>query len=646
LATGPLAEWASSGIAPRPVLTPEIAPKAESEPAVAEEETPVSIPKSKQTRTGNFNQLSRKKRQPEHVPQAAEEDLQSWFWRWKWALLVGFFVITLLSMGAFVLFVSLSDRRDHFGSDNSNNDLGLPRSSESSLPWPKSGIPSTVEPTKPEETFYDSEQAKKNNTNSANATALKSPKSPSEGKQLTASTNSIQTSAPPQSTISPTQSAPKYNSNVVQTTNNATATATVLPIAKNLNLPDAFPKGDVFIIVKDKAFIGDLTLSHDLSAVLSKLCATDTPFSLVRSTSPGTSSPPVGPFKPIRDGEGTFKLQTDKSRSGFLVINGNKLSFQSTDPDETYIVVFEDNDKTVSLLISDQNSLSSRLTLPRSLLDKEPQDKPTSILLSDPLKKLISSWHVANPEGEDYSLSLQITSGRSIKFISDDPFSQSWKESVDEAAGQLQDARSTEDKLKTPKSQSDKLEKISFPDVNSSTLTLSPGTLSMSGFLSQADPKDKDPLLIQYAKAVVQSLSCGYSNDIKFTCIPDPDKQSPASWKKWLGDQEGAVTAQTKSQSKDLPQSQQDSLNKSVAAFQKDWEQNFITNSDLADLLSIASSSIPSVQNVAAQWQAAEQTIKSVDANSHFDLKDIDSIAIIGTSNKPANTVSLIVFKD
>ncbi len=605
--TGPLAEWASTGIAPKPVLSPEIAPAAETQPAETEEIAAVSVPKSRQPRTDTVSQVSRKKRQPEYIAEEREEDWQSWFWKWKLVILAGLAVIALAAgMGVSMLVTMLNRPNQDSGIILSGPDLSQRQ------------IPST--------NMANSVPGKNTTSNPF--------QSPLSDKSSTP-TNSLSNLAPLPANSTSSSVVVKSPSNV-ETKTNAPPIVPVLPVLRDETAAsishalDTLPQGEVFLILKDQSNLDTTPLPNDLTT---KLVAWKDACHYSISTS-GFS--PTGTSKPVSS-QDQFVLSVSRDRHAYYSTQGIRIENQGID--ETFYICFTNGAVTISVIIVNPSNAAKMYHLSKSLV----QLGADNVSINKSLADYFSKWHIYDPNLKPLQLRLQMAPNKGVH---SDAFTISWKDSLADAQTDLakQNAREQNDEknIKIKK----EIDAISFSDVPP-PLIVDDKVKTMLNFITggTANSNPKYPLLVVYANELLKSLSTQHGDFRSNHNLPTTT--DAAAVKTWLSDVSSAIQKDLEAQGAGFPEEDSSKLKTSIDTLCSDWKKHFVDSPNLADLLKITADSVDSVINAANDLATVNQQIEKDKAAAQPILPgDIQSVAIVMASQDTDPGTPLVLFDD
>jgi hypothetical protein len=558
-ATGPAAEWASTGIAPKPVLNREITPTTENQPAATEEIASTSIPKSKQKRTVNVSQASRKKIQPEYIQEETEENWQSWFWRWKWVVFVGLAVIAMAIGMAVAMLTAprIVSSGDQPGQEHPNRPT----------PATTASVP----------TF--------------NIQPQNQLQSPLPDKPLVVATNSAPVRTTPPTNLTATQTPLKDGSGTSATANSTTTTPASgqpnQPVAAPApKVPESFPKGTVYILLRNADTVDLTPIPPSLDAI----------FKAFKNTADYSAS-----TTGFQDLSKCFCILIP-SEDGFVLKLGNKEIAKyasgslSASPETLYLSAQKGNE-TVSVMINSVSNTNVLFHLPKALLDLSADD----ISANNDLKKRLSQFFVYNVlplssgnDAERMRLDLQfiITTNKGKSYHPDSGgYTISWAQAVQKAKEDLAHDQATLTNDQMGVGIEAEIGNVTFSSVNAPLTMKNNDVKDFATFLKTpgiSNTDSKEPLLVQYAKRILTSLS---TTEMTGNLNLSFDPPASNDWASWL-----------KKVPQDLPQKllpdpvgihddQKDAFNSSVKSFCNAWTTTF-TSPDSTKLLTLPSKSI------------------------------------------------------
>jgi hypothetical protein len=591
-ATGPLAEWAATGIAPTPSFKPEMTVGTEKQMPDEEEEKPSSELKSKQVSTVTVSRSSRKRTQSDHFSNASGEELQPWYWEWKWVILAGLAVIAM----AIGIAIAMLTTPKVYSSQSMHEE---PQFTEKSVV----SIYPAVQPT----------------NNTAQTTIVPpliiKPLAPPHKDSTLASgqTNPASTTSTFKDETTPS---PKSNVNsTVPLANQAIDEKAVL-LSKTL---DSLPHGDTYLILKDINNVDSTTLPNDLA---SKLMAWRDECHYSISTS---GFMPVGNSSPIPTEE-EFALIFDKGRQVHYSAQMVKIDNQTLD--ETFYIRFKKNDALLSIIIIDAAKTGNMFHLSKSLLEIGTSD----VSVDRSLATYLASWKIYGPDLKPLTLQLQLTTSKgTLVGLADNSFTISWKDKVTAAQNDLsqQIAREKTDEQNV---QIEKyLHDITFAAVQS-PLNIDSKDKDLSTFAKNGatNSNSKYPLLVNYAHDLLSSLR---SDRGQFKSDFDlPPTTDTGAGKDWLAKVSSDVQEKLEAQGKTFDDEDATKLNASITTFSALWKANFVDYPHLNDLLKITSAAVQQIINSPLDLASVKQQIEKDNKDAEpIHLNDIQSIGLIMT---------------
>lgn len=612
------------GNRPKPVLSPETAPLAETQPAETEEIAAVSVPKSRQPRTDTVSQVSRKKRQLEYIVEEREKDWQSWFWKWKWVV---FGALAVLAMAIGMAVAMLTRPKIESGVVLSSPNL-------SARPAPMSSASASGTPTNPEYIYKSLPDTNAPVPKTVAPLSTSVQKAPTlSGAESKVGGGNLQTNPGTAVPLNP-------NSNESRLTPIAvTDSKRIADVDSKLK---ALRVSKAFILIVKSDPDGETTippLTSDLLSALIKWNSSHNPtYSL--SASDKTDIATAAPRHGHPDQRNSFELFCNSSKDRYVIFDGKSLSIQNLSPHETFFIKLASQDGLLALIVSPPPPSNYKIELSKTLVEFD----STGISVTSKLKDDLKNWHVIAPDGNALSLSLQLrTFSKRPPFTpnSSDPFAVSWGSRINAAAASLKIDNDNLHKLQTKQENLETIENR-LPQIHFDSQPLSTAPVpTIQEFLEKYD--SKTPLLIAYATAVVDSINGTASKEFPhIDSSPSTDKVDPL--KEWLIK---TVVQNVQSQMKIAPSDDQDrKWNQSIKDFCKVWSDQF--KSDLVNdhqIWSLKTNPFKESNEQLNQISTLKQKISNESNDvSPVNIADIQSTDLVVQSDGANSPTSIFTF--
>ena len=582
--TGPLADFAATGIAPATVSKPDLSTPADEEIVESEAEPSPLVAKSKQKRAGSqlHNSQRTQYRRNESLP---EVDTLPWYERWKWALLAGGGGFLLL-VGAFVLALIF------FTKDRNSSPAPV------ALDTPRIQLPSTPVNTNAQPQHSSAQTP-------TDDTAFKEP-----------------SKAPVAAT------APLAEDPVMKSLDKS------LERDKQVDAGTAdIPKTNVYILTRGEG--SEVPLPDEL---ISKLVAwgTDEASRYSLSFTKFILETNARPKAPSKD---QFSLVVQKDRFMRFLLSQKKISIDGPtpaqaleNPVETLFLQFNRNDEKVSVVIINTATDKAPIVLPKFLFEISPDD----ITLAKNVRDSIGGWKAFSVDGTPAKLQIRLTSTRlDYVGVQDNP-SFTWGDAVKQATSRLNDDTAKQKTLAAKQAALTEivheLQGISFKTIAAPLQLKGQNTDSMDSYINSSaatfDPTN-NPILIQYATQVLTNLNRIDVSD-PLPKIDGPKDKTMDAWKAWLTNVPTAIHDKYKSIN-DGGKVFDDGVKTFCAVWSAQFAPSVVNDSRLWQL---TSNPIVDLNSVTSDLKACSQAIVDDQAKAQpIQSKDMRSEDVVISAN-------------